>query len=97
MKIAVFILIIVFVLLALTVLRYRKEINAVIRFARMIRDGGQSVREIQPSGRRDPMAAEPLIKCATCGMWVPENRSRRLRTGDFYCSTVCLESRVTSS
>ena len=92
MKDAIFILLVAFILMALTALRYRKQIGAVIHVSRILRDAGQTSRQDPVKNRRDPMAAEPLVKCSHCGTWVPENRSRRLRSGDCFCSTECLES-----
>ena len=92
MKDAIFILLVAFILMALTALRYRKQIMAVIRVSRMLREGAQNGRQVPVLNKRDPMAAEPLVKCSHCGTWVPENRSRRLRSGDFFCSQECLES-----
>lgn len=94
MRESVFIIFVVLILLALTAFRYRRQINAVIRVVRLVQDTGRNVREIPTAGRRDPMAAEPLVKCAKCGTWVPENRARRIRSGDFFCSSSCLEGRM---
>jgi len=78
----------------LIAVRYRKQINAAIQVARLLRDAREGVKEIQPaSSIRDPMAAESLVKCAGCGTWVPENRAKRLRTGDLFCSDECIRSR----
>ena len=73
--------------------RYRKQINAAIQVARMLRDAREGVKEIQPtSARREPMASAALVKCSGCGTWVPENRAKRLRTGDFFCSDECIRT-----
>ena len=91
MRDALFILFVVFILAALTALRYRKQISAVIRISRMLREGPQNDRQIPTMPKRGPMEAEPLVKCSRCGTWVPENRSRRIRSGDFFCSAECFE------
>jgi type II secretory pathway pseudopilin PulG len=88
---ALFIFAVILILLALTAVRFRKQISAAITVGRMIRDAGQGARQIQQT-RREPMAAAPLVRCARCGTWVPENRVKRLRTGDLYCSDECLRS-----
>jgi hypothetical protein len=78
----------------LIAVRYRKQINAAAQVARMLRDARQGPKEIQSaSTKRDPMAAESLVKCAGCGTWVPENRAKRIRTGDLFCSEKCIRSR----
>ena len=89
-----FVLAVVIFFAMLIAVRYRKQINAAIQVARMLRDAREGVKEIQPaSSRRDPMAAASLVKCAGCGTWVPENRAKRLRTGDLFCSDECIRSR----
>jgi hypothetical protein len=44
--------------------------------------------------RRDSAApvSEPLVRCASCGTWVPTSRSVSLgRKGPRFCSHACLE------
>ena len=90
-----FVLAVVMFFVMLVAVRYRKQINAAIQVARMLRDARRSVKEISPvSTRREPMAAESLVKCAGCGTWVPENRAKRMRTGDLFCSDECLRTRA---
>ena len=89
-----FVLAVVMFFAMLIAVRYRKQINAAIQVARMLRDAREGVKEIQPgSTRREPIAAESLVKCAGCGTWVPENRAKRMRTGDLFCSDECIRSR----
>jgi len=89
-----FVLAVVMFFAMLIAVRYRKQINAAIQVARLLRDAREGVKEIQPgSTRREPIAAESLVKCAGCGTWVPENRAKRMRTGDLLCSDECIRSR----
>jgi len=89
-----FVLAVVMFFAMLIAVRYRKQINAAIQVARLLRDAREGVKEIQPgSTRREPIAAESLVKCAGCGTWVPENRAKRMRTGDLFCSDECIRSR----
>ena len=93
MREILFILVVVFVLSGLTAFRYRRQIRAVFRFAQMLKDGHID-RQISGVRKSDPMAAEPLVKCSRCGTWVPENRARRTRSGDLFCSAECFELRA---
>jgi len=92
MKYLVVLAVVLFFVMLIAV-RYRKQITAAIQVARMIKDAGKSAKEIpQASIRRDPMAAAPLVKCSGCSTWVPEDRAKRMRTGDFFCSDECMRT-----
>ena len=88
MKDAVFILFVVLVLSGLTALRYRKQIAGMIGVARMLRESKQSVGQGQGSFTDKSI---PLVNCSKCGVWVPQNKSRKV--GDvFFCSDACLKT-----
>ena len=90
-----FVLGVIMFFVMLIAVRYRKQINAAIQVARMLRDAREGVKEIQPaSTRREPMAAAALVKCSGCGTWVPENRAKRMRTGDVFCSDECIHAKA---
>jgi hypothetical protein len=93
MKEAFFILLIIAVLVGLTAIRYRKQIAAVLHIWRSLKSVREQVREkqVQPQGS---IPAGPLVNCAKCGAWVPEQKAIQLRGGTFYCSSACLESAV---
>ncbi|MFM9904336.1 MAG: hypothetical protein ACKVQJ_07175 [Pyrinomonadaceae bacterium] len=89
MKEAIFILLVVIVLAALTAVRYRKQIAAIMGFARMLREAKDSVRGSR-AFPNDNAKSIPLVNCTACGIWVPQNKSRKI--GDvFYCSDDCLQ------
>ncbi len=94
MKEAVFILLIIAVILVLTAIRYRRQIGAMLHIWRSLK----SMRGQMKTGQMKPeekIPAGPLVNCAKCGTWVPEQRAIKLRGGTFYCSSSCLESAVT--
>ena len=95
MREALVILVVLFVLLALTAVRYRKQIGTMIKIWRSL----QAMRS-QVKGENAPhepsIPAGPLVNCAKCGTWVPEQRAIKLRGGTNYCSSACLESAVTT-
>jgi len=91
MREAFFILIVMAILLGLTAFRYRKQIAAVMHIWRSLK----SMREQATQRKVQPEKAEqigPLVNCAKCGTWVPEQRAVKLRGGTFYCSSNCLET-----
>ncbi|HVF29445.1 MAG TPA: hypothetical protein VNA22_00685 [Pyrinomonadaceae bacterium] len=94
MKEALFILVVLAVIVVLTAIRYRRQISGMLQIWRTLK----SVRQQMKDGRGAtpdepaPAAAGPLVNCARCGTWVPENRAINLRGGVFYCSSTCLET-----
>ena len=86
MKEAVFILLVIAILLAITAVRYRKQITGFISFARAVKDatsGDGAQRTIN-----DPKPGVQLVNCAKCGVWVPENKTVS-RGGKSFCSKDC--------
>ena len=90
MREALLILTVIAVLILLTAVRYRRQLRAMFEFWRVVKrmrlQPGRS--EVADTNQR---AAGPLVKCAGCGAWVPEERAVQLgRTA--YCSPACIES-----
>ncbi len=93
MKEAIFILLVVFALAALTAIRYRKQIAGMIGFARMLKDAKDNA--LQGGGPSVESASVPLVNCSKCGVWVPQNKS--IKVGDLsFCSDACLETSKTN-
>lgn len=89
------VLFVIGLVLALTALRYRKQIVAVYRFWTTLRSAKQ--RSVQPQMNEHAREeAGPLVNCAKCGVWVPESRAIRLGTRIFYCSAACMEKSATA-
>lgn len=95
MKEAFFILLVIAVLLALTAIRYRRQIAGVIQIWRSLKSMRAQMKEKQGTPQ-DTISSGPLVNCAKCGTWVPEQRTIKLRGGVVYCSTACMETAVTS-
>lgn len=92
MREALFILLIIAILAAVTAYKYRRQIKAVREFWRM----AKGVREMQTQARREveepkPAAPGKLVNCSKCGTWVPEDRAIRLGRTSVFCSSNCLE------
>jgi hypothetical protein len=95
MKEAFFILLVIAVILALTAIRYRRQIAAMMHIWRSLKSMRAQVKEKQVRAD-DAVSAGPLVNCAKCGTWVPEQRAIKLRGGAIYCSTSCMETSVTA-
>ncbi len=74
--------------------RFRHYIPVVRRIFGLTRDiyrmtkGNASEAVLQ--ARSKNREGEMLVRCASCGTWIPAGRAVRLR-GATYCSTECLE------
>ena len=88
MKEAFLILLVIAVLLALTALRYRKQIAGVIGVARMLKQARQTVANGQRNLPHDGGQSVPLVHCEKCGIWVPQNKALKIRDRS-YCSDAC--------
>ena len=89
MREAIFILLVVLGLFALTVFRYRKQIAGVIGFARMLKETKENLGHGSGQIRGNAEKSIPLVNCSKCGVWVPQNKARKM--GDiFYCSDECV-------
>lgn len=86
------ILAVIFVLLALTAIKYRKQIAGLIGVARMLKDAKDAVG--QNAIRGEDARSVQLVNCAKCGVWVPQDKALKIRDGYFYCSDECTKTRV---
>ena len=98
MREALFILLVLLALLAITAYRYRRGIGAFLEFWRTLKAArerlGATERSMPAEKLREPTA---LVNCMKCGKWIGEDVAITLgRTGN-YCSTRCLESSVKSA
>ena len=92
MREAVFILLVIFGLLALTALRYRKQIAGMIGLARMLKEAKQNITHGSNQIRGSEKSVA-LVNCSKCGVWVPQNKARKVRD-IFFCSDECMEMRT---
>jgi hypothetical protein len=85
MREALFILVILLVLAALTAIRYRKQIAGMIGMARMLKEAKQNINIASSNLKREPEKSIPLVNCSKCGVWIPQNKA--IKAGDvFVCS-----------
>jgi hypothetical protein len=91
MREALFILLIIGVVLALTAYRYRRQIAAVLQIWRSLKSMRQQMKQNQ-APHVESKSTGRLVNCAKCGTWIPEERAIELRGGSKYCSAACLET-----
>lgn len=90
MREALFILLIIGGILALTAYRYRKQIATMLHIWRSLKAVRQQVKQKAPPV--ESKTSGRLVNCAKCGTWIPEERAIELRGGTQYCSAACLET-----
>lgn len=95
MREVLFVLIVIAVIAALTAYRYRRQIGAFYSFWKLMREA-RTRAQSGPGQIRDESAAGPLVNCAKCGNWVPENRAIKLSPRTFFCSAQCVEKTALS-
>lgn len=88
MREIVVILVVILVLLGLTALRYRKQIAGILGLARALKEAKDAVGQSRVISS-DEKTSIPLVNCSMCGVWVPQNKARKVGKV-FYCSDECL-------
>ena len=86
MRELIFVLAVIGVLLALTAIRYRKQIAGIIGVARMLNEAKSNV-SASASKQREKQKSVQLIHCSKCGVWVPQSKANR--RGDQYRCADC--------
>jgi len=85
MREAFIILLVIFILAALTAVKYRKQIAGMIGFAKMLKDIRADVSQQQSRVKGKSDASIPLVNCSKCSVWVPQTKA--IKVGDVYiCS-----------
>lgn len=70
-------------------IRMARRFLGVVRDVRRVNEGGPSNL---PRRESAPASNETLVRCASCGTWLPASRAVRLRSSQSpYCSHACLE------
>ncbi len=88
MKEALFILLVIGVLAALTAIRYRKQITGMIGIAKVLKDATKTIATGPKNIPGDTNKSIPLVNCSKCGIWVPQSKAIRVRDA-YYCSDDC--------
>lgn len=89
------ILILFLVLMAMIVVRFRRQINTGIEIFKMFRQlRNQTKSQEKKLNKKSANESVPLVRCAKCGTWTPQSSALNLRSKTFYCSTNCMEKAV---
>lgn len=84
-----------FVLLALFVSRYRRQIQTALYFWRMVKKMRQMNRtEEKQIDKKETAGNTELVRCSKCGKWTPQVNALKLRSKTFFCSANCMEKAV---
>lgn len=77
---------VILLLVGLTAIKYRRQLMAMIGFARLLSEARDRSQDLRPKGK----ASKPqeLVRCNSCGVWIPETRAVKKR-GSYLCSTEC--------
>ncbi|MEP6788573.1 MAG: PP0621 family protein [Acidobacteriota bacterium] len=90
MRDAIFILFVALILLGITAIKYRKQIAGMIGIARMLKEATQPPKPNARAFQENNAKSIPLVNCTKCGVWVPQNKARKV--GDlFFCSDECVQ------
>ncbi len=76
MRDAFFILLVILLLLAITAVKYRRQIAGMIGVVRALKEaasGGLPSRAVEAKTTSQPSVQ--LVNCAKCGVWVPETKA----------------------
>ncbi len=85
----------ILIVLLLIVSRYRKQIQMALYVFRMFRKMRQMSKTDEKQINTAADSTEiALVNCAKCGTWIPQNKALKLRSGVFYCSSDCLETKA---
>ncbi|HEX8745909.1 MAG TPA: hypothetical protein VF717_01850 [Pyrinomonadaceae bacterium] len=67
-----------------------RQIFSITRSLYRMRKGAGGSAPVAAATQSEP---DKLVRCASCGTWIPSGRALRLRAkSPVYCSTNCLES-----
>ena len=85
-----FILIVAAFLLALTAVKYRRQIVTMITIWKQFQAARDRIQQTSSAPRPiEPDRGIKLVNCARCGRWVPENAARRHSATTYICATDC--------
>lgn len=97
MKEALFILVIILGLFALTAFRYRGRIRTLLEFWRVVRSLQTRHPQNITAHPEKQIPTSNLVNCGKCGNWIPESQAITLGGTSVFCSVKCLESSAKSA
>jgi hypothetical protein len=82
----------IFLLISMIALRYRRQIQTALHIWKMFRQFKKAAKPPEKKiENRKADQDEQLVRCAKCGKWVSQTNALDLRSKTFYCSTECME------
>lgn len=79
-------------------IRLARQIFGAARGAGRVIDLGRGSAQVPPRDAPARPTGEPLVRCASCGTWLPSSRAVSLgRKGPQFCSHACLERSADST
>lgn len=82
------------IILSAVYMRLRPYIRTVGKFLKAFREVGELDTFDDGKGtiQTKEKVNEKLVRCSSCGLWIPQSRAVKLRSNVFYCSHTCLEN-----
>lgn len=78
-------------------MRLRPYIKTVSKFLKAFREVGElDTLDGKGTIQTKEKVNEKLVRCSSCGLWIPQSRAVKLRSNVFYCSHACLENAAES-
>lgn len=95
------ILALILAVFGLIALRYRRQIQMAFQVWQMFRTMKKTSQNSKSSSIENSQIPDikntkdsPLVRCAKCSKWVPENVAINFRKQTYYCSANCIEVKV---
>lgn len=88
------ILFVIMILLALTAVRYRKQISMLIGVGRMIREAKAGIADAGVNRTISNEKSTNLVNCSKCGVWVPADRAIRVDGKTYICLSDCSKTKT---
>ncbi|HZB44393.1 MAG TPA: hypothetical protein VE360_04090 [Pyrinomonadaceae bacterium] len=78
-------------------LKMAGKVLGVLRDVRRMSEGGRAEQSPQQQRQQGGGAAQKLVRCSSCGTWLPSTRALALRGSNAtYCSQDCVERSIAS-
>ena len=86
------VLLVILVIFALVVIRYRRQITMGIQILKMFQQMRAAGKPAEPKKekKRENLKDVQLVRCDRCGKWIDPASALKLRANT-YCSTACME------
>ena len=92
MKLLIILFIFLF-LVALLILRYRRQVQAGGKIWQMFRKMKRAgkVQEKPVEKKKENLKEVPLVRCEKCAKWISPENALKLPQNKYYCSSACME------